>query len=387
MVSLEVSFHMPGLTRPVVPGTKLWNTPLSPGTAARQTGGQMTVGDYFQAARSFLTQDQGSRLCRAIKALAGECGPVPALGISLEKHGAFYHPLKISIEIGKGLPVYLVLNGAVKDPGAALIHKEHQLLASLASRIKPSFLPRVFGAETITCDKGRVCFFLGQWFDGFCEFHVTQTPEGNQVAVWQDDGIHETIPWEQAARIYQRIAYILTAYYDVHTGHEIGPWHHAAGDFVVSLTKEGTAVRLITVRGMGPLTQMAAQPSDPGVRQLFHLLVFFLNLTVRIRLDRLDGIGPMVFLPEIVLDATVKGMFQALEDRERGRLGETDSTRVPAALSCAFIEFATRFDAAQLVQVIAALLEDWQSGEAELALVQKNLVAHCSRVNRILTRR
>ena len=378
---------MPGQARPVVPGTLLWNTPLSGSTDTRQTAGQFTVGDYFQAARSFLTRDQGIRLCRTIKAMAGDCGPVRAIGISLEKHGAFYHPLKITIETRKALPVYLMLNGAVKDPGATLIHKEHQLLACLASRVTPGFLPRVFGAETIACDKGTVCFLLGQWFEGFYEFHVTRTPRGNQVAVWQDDGTHETIPWEQAAQIYQKIAGILTAYYDVHTGHEIGPWHHAAGDFVVSLNKEGAAVRLITVRGMAPLTQMAAEPSDPGVKQLFHLLVFFLNLTVRMRLDRLDGIGPMVFLPEIVLDATVKGMFQALDDRAGGRLGQADSIRLPASLSGEFMEFARRFDPGQVAQIIATLLEEGHSGEAELDLVKKNLFTHCRRVCRILINR
>ena len=52
--------------------------------------------------------------------------------------------------------------------------------------------------------------------------------------------------------VYREAARILTLYYDVGSGAAIGPWHHAAGDFVARVSPDGrVAVRCITVRGYG----------------------------------------------------------------------------------------------------------------------------------------
>jgi hypothetical protein len=383
----EISFYIPGHDGPVLPGTRLWGTNLSGHAVSRQAASGLTVGDYFLAARSFLTCDGGRRVCRAVTALTGGCGPVRAIEISLEKHGAFYHPLKITVETPAPFPVFLVLNGAVKDPGATLVETEHTLLMHLADQVMPGFIPKVFGMDTISCDKGTVRFFLGQWFDRFYEFHVTQTHEGQKVVLWKENGSHEPVSWQAAAGIYEKVAYVLTAYYDIHTGREIFPWHHAAGDFVAAPKKNGFDVRLITVRGMAPLTKMPSKRSSPGVRQLFCLLFYFLNLTVRMRLDREDGTGSLVLLPEIVLDASVDGLFQALKDRAAGRLEGENRAGFPPDLPAAFLEFAQGFNPGQLAELLAALMDDWYPDTDEQGLVGENMSYHCQRICRILAER
>ncbi len=273
----------------------------------------------------------------------------------------------------------LVLNGAVSDPGFTLVETEFRLLTRLGDEVDPCLIPRVFGAGTHVTEKGAAGFFLGQWFNGFHEFHVTLTARGDQVAVWKDDGTHDQVPWHQAETIYENIAWVLTAYYDIETGHEIFPWHHAAGDFVTDVRGE---VRLITVRGMGLLTEMPFETSDEEVKRLFRLLFYFLNLTLCMRLDRLDGTGPVVWLPDGVLDATVRGMRRSLIDRSAQRSQTQDASGQWAR----FLAFARRFGSDQLYDILTHLLEDRHFSAAEAKLARKNLDSHCARIKQILAR-
>jgi hypothetical protein len=388
----KISFHVPGHDGPVAPGTRLWHTALSgnrlTGSApSRKAAPGLTVGDYFLAARSFLVMDGGRRVCEAITALTGGCGPVRAIEISLEKHGAFYHPLKITVKTPAAVPVFLVLNGAVKDPGARLVETEYALLTHLADRVTPGFIPKAFSMGTISCDNGLVRFFLGEWFDGFYEFHVTQTPGGQKVVLWKADGSHEPMSWQAATGLYEKIAYVLTAYYDIHTGHAIYRWHHAAGDFVACPLYKGFDVRLITVRGLAPIIEMPSKTASPGVRLLFCLLFYFVNMTVRMRLDREDGTGPLVFLPEIVLDASIDGLFQALDDRAADRLAGESCAGVPPDLPAAFLGFVKGFKSGQLVEMLAGLMDDWYPDAAEQSLVRENMPAHCRRICRVIADR
>lgn len=372
----KITFHVAGHPQPLVPESRLWNMPLAGKGGHDTKDAEWTVGDYLEAARAFLIRDQGQMVCRAVEQLSGTHGPVRTMVVSLEKHGAFYHPLRITPTTGSGT-VTLVLNGAVIDPGFTLVETEYRLLARLGKEVSPCFIPRVFGTGVHATEKGAAGFFLGEWFDGFYEFHVTRTAHDDQVAVWKDDGTHDPIPWHQAETIYENIARVLTAYYDVDTGHEIFPWHHAAGDFVTDTRGE---VRLITVRGMGLLTEMPFETSDGEVKRLFRMLFYFLNLTLCMRLDRLDGTGPLVWLPERVLNATVRGMYRSLTDSSVRRSG----TRDLSGPWSRFVTFARRFDPQHFYDIMTHLLEDRHFSAAEAELIRKNLALHCARIGQIL---
>jgi hypothetical protein len=374
----EITFHVAGHPEPLVSESRLWHMPLAGKTGREDMAAEWTVGDYLAAAGAFLVQDQGHMIHHAVEALSESTGPIRSMEVCLEKHGAFYHPLKITVPDGSD-SVTLVLNGAVKDPGFTLIQTEYRLLERLAGQVVPGYVPRVFGAGTLASEKGAVGFFLGQWFEGFHEFHVTRTARGDRVAVWKDRGIHEPVPWPRAVRIYENIAYVLTAYYELDTGHEIFPWHHAAGDFV---TDTGGEVRLITVRGMGLLTEPPPDMTEPEVRQLFCLLFYFLNLTLCMRLDRLDGTGPVVWLPDLVLGAAVKGMYRSLADRSARKSGDQASSGLPAR----FLEFVKAFSPNQLHDIMSHLMEDRHFSKAEAQLAGIHMASHCREIVRILAR-
>ena len=73
-----------------------------------------------------------------------------------------------------------------------------------------------------------------------------------------------------------------------------------------------TAVKLITVRNYTPLTRDATSPADEK-DLLDALLLFFLHLSVRMRLDRLDGIAEIVWAPDSCIAPTIDGFFQGLD--------------------------------------------------------------------------
>jgi len=100
------------------------------------------------------------------------------------------------------------------------------------------------------------------------------------------------------------------------------------------------------------------------------------------RLDRLDGTGPLVFLPQIVLDAAIKGVLKALKHRAQGLIGRhTDTTfPVPVDLPSAFVDFISGFSQEQLMGIMTNLMDAWHPDAGEKDLVQENLFSHCCRI-------
>ncbi len=394
------SFFIPGEETQITPDTDLWHRPLSgnsPGflnkhlPPGRVTGAEMTIGDYFTAARIFLaSSEEGGYplLGNALSAMAGQTEPSdPPLSVQLflEKHGAFYHPLRVRVLTETGRSASFVLNGAVSRSGLALIQKEYHLLSCFEKQLPAAYTPRVFQAGTVTLEnqtpeKKEVGFFMGEWFEGFQEFHISKIEEEPQIAVWSSEGHVSYLTLERASPIYEQIAYILTACYNLDTGDHIFPWHHAAGDFVVNLLIPGFPVKLITVRGYGPLTDFDVEGTGNHILPL--LLFFFLNLTLRMQLDRVDGIGKTVFLGNTVLTATLKGFFRALDDKkDKGLKGKNWPVAGPDQLKNTFISFLAGFSQEQIRGVLVNLIEDWGGDGSERTLIEAHIELHCARVH------
>jgi len=78
-------------------------------------------------------------------------------------------------------------------------------------------------------------------------------------------------------------------------------------------------VRLTTARNYRPLMVF---PAKHRLNPLLALIYFFLNLTVKMRLDKLDGTGQTAWAEETTLKAATVGFFEALQMMEaEGRYG------------------------------------------------------------------
>jgi hypothetical protein len=207
-----------------------------------------------------------------------------------------------------------VVNVAASPAGRDRIEREFTLLKRLGREFQQPCLPRVYALAEIGCPDGKkLPMFSGQWFEGFFEFHLTaEPPEGmSRVIVWDPDNPPFYLSEKQAQNAFRQVAAILTGAYNFFTFEQIRAWHHAAGDFILRpVDADRVDIRLITVREYAPHIEKAAP--DPAAL-IEGLLLFFLNLTLRNRIDRLDGTGGLAWADDYILKGTIDGFFSGLE--------------------------------------------------------------------------
>ncbi len=319
------------LDQPVSPADAAWSArlPLSRHAVGGATPGPAeeapSVGDYFAAVRAYLEGPGAEAVARAVAGAGLPIGQVAEFRLMLAKHGAYYHPCRI-VAVGGDRQVDLVLNVAVSAAGRVLAPKEFAILNRLRQEFEPSFVPEVYGFGEVALGRGAAaCMFLGQWLGGFHEFHLTRRDPGEEpvIVVWDPENGRRYPDPDQSRLIYTQAARILTHYFNPVTLECIGAWHHAAGDFVVRLAGSGPELRLISVREYRSILSGRSAPgaAPPPERAggdlqtlLEALLVFFLNLSIRMRVDRLDGVGDFAWSGPAAVAATLDGVLQALSE-------------------------------------------------------------------------
>ena len=365
--------------------SSLWNLPLSGGpenncndNLSNGRADRFLIKDYFESAKIFIEQNRYSALKKGLKFYGKKdisCSSIHYIDISLEKHGAFYHPARISVMLEHGEKFFFVLNMAVSDPGLAIIENEYRSLSKLNKDHPDSFLPKVFAMGIVPMEKGNIAFFMAQWFEGFHEFHVTSSPAGKQIkeeqiGVWESDGsiVKISLPWYLV--IYEKAAEILTEFYNIKTFEQIFPWHHAAGDFVVKRTDTDFYVRLITVRGYSPLFETDSDQKDMDNENMLQALLFFLiNLSLRMRIDRMDGTGDYYFMDSGIISAVLKGFFRAVSKKNLPGVSGKNISKI-------FLEFIINFSAEEIYEMCAIITDSYNPHAPEIALIKKNLKKH-----------
>jgi hypothetical protein len=334
-----------------------------------------SIGDYFEAVSDFilrqgLEQILADASCDLSREISKE--EIGTVNVTLEKHGQYYHPARVEIEIC-GERLLYVLNVAVSDPGNDLIKKEYYLLEKLNKTFQPSFLPEVYClGHTNTKTNQKVAMFLGQWFGGFHEFHLSYDPETgkNRLKVWAPDG-GVFLTDNQTANLYQQIAKILTFYYSIDTFEQILSWHHAAGDFVVSVANNDIRLGLITIRNYNSFLKndTASGVENDGASMLEALLLFMLNMSIRIRLDRLDGVGNLIWSDDIAVKNCLLGFYEGLKYHPSGGLQE-------GFADVFFSDYLSGFSHLMLTNVCGSLLKQHYQNNEEIIQIQNNLKAH-----------
>ncbi|MBW1896978.1 MAG: hypothetical protein JRI47_07955, partial [Deltaproteobacteria bacterium] len=211
--------------------------------------------------------------------------------------------------------------------------------------------------------------FLADWFRGYHEFHLSidRKDQSQKLALWDT----EKGPWhlsrKQSIEAYRQAAFILTLYYDVDTFEQIFPWHHAAGDFVVKTEQDALDVRLVTARQYAPMI-------DPNhdMPPTEALLFFLLNLSLRMRMDRIDGTGPVAWAENMSVDATLKGFMEGLREKERG--GTTDAGFVHT-----FLRYCGSLSEEDLSERFQALVDACDPSAPDIPVMRAHLAEHISK--------
>lgn len=362
-------YFLDALDQPVDPDHPAWSSFLPVARRPSPEAGPRacTYGDYFLGVRGFLEGVGREAVERELRQKG--LPPVPAeWRVFLAKHGEHYHPARVEA-FADGVQAEWVVNVALSAAGRTLLGREQEILRRLARKTPAPFLPEVYGWGEVECLPGvRLGCMLAEWFNGFCEFHLTRLPDGGLgMILWDAEGGNRLLPPPQVAAVYRQAAHILTSYLDLESFEAIGSWHHAAGDFVVRDGPGEAGVRLVTAREFRPL--FGRPPSD--VQGLLNAcLVFLLQLSLRTRLDRLDGTGDMAWSGPEATGATVDGVLAALAQKPFPE-------GLPLPLAGLFERYLSRCSA-DLVEGLCAdvVVRSFAPESAERALAQAGLPEH-----------
>ncbi|NVL90321.1 MAG: hypothetical protein HWN69_04905 [Desulfobacterales bacterium] len=286
--------------------------------------------------------------------------------IYAEKHGSDYHPARIEVMAGKSCASF-VMNVAITPRGKAWLCEEFEVLQYLNSKYDFPFLPRAYFQDKAPLPS--MLMFLGDWFQGYHEFHLSvDKADGSQkLVLWDTDKGHYYLSQPLAWQIYSQAAEIMTLYYDVETFEQIFPWHHAAGDFIVKAHEESIDLRLVTAR---QYASMLDRSDAVSVHEA--LLFFLLNLSVRMRLDRLDGVGAVAWADDECVDATLEGFLKGLRIKERkGMIG--------AGFADAFLQYCGSYTRKDIADRFHALIDTCDQAAPDIPVIRGHLKRHISK--------
>jgi hypothetical protein len=382
---------------------------------------------YFRAITDFLKKRDFQPFLEAVNKRLDTDFNLSALNeiiVRTEKHGALYHPASIEC-VMKDCRVKFGLNVAVTDAGKDCLKKEFTVLKTLHSRFNFQYIPMPYYLDELH----SMIFLLEEWFEGYHEFHIAKSKDGKQqIKLWEYGHGDRFLAPEQSLEIYRQAAQILTLYYDLQDFRLIYPWHHAAGDFVTKIEEtkyfpspdpspqgrgnkkkdshrgrgdnpssllpldkgrmggvtvpsplegEGKGegymrnkidVRLTTVRGYEPFLR---SDGNNMINPILALFYFLLHLSIQMRLDRLDGVGDVVWADDFCVDATVNGFFQGLERKSdlRDSCGSVRS----------FLILLKSFTKEEFRETITAIAEQFEQTK-DYRIIQKHLNEHLDRL-------
>jgi hypothetical protein len=383
----QFRYFLYGADQPVQPDSEIWAIPipLSRKPKERKAADVVSHGDYFSACRDFLTKDDFKTIVFAVSQQIHRpvtIEDLETIHITLEKHGEFYHPARVEMTI-KGLGVAFVLNVAVSKAGKNCIKRECRLLTKLIKDFPFVFLPKVFGQEGVFSKSSgiEIRMFLGEWFGGYNEFHLSRDPVAGKlkIRVWDLEHGNFFLTADQTMALYRQATKILTYYFNLETFEHIYAWHHAAGDFVVKCENGLIDVKLISVRQYGPMfaNDDAGRAEPPDIPVLESLLVFFLGLAIRMRLDRLDGTGAMVWADKSVLQPVLKGFCDGLTLKPK-------LSPMPETLIDCFREHMLTYSWSDLLDLNQALLNRYHSRSPDVAVIRQYLKQHVKDLNQVI---
>ena len=368
---------------PVHGNNPLWDTVLPqdrhqhPRPETAPADETLTYGEFFEAVSMFIGTHLSDYISKAIfytvkRTIASH--EISRIHIHLEKHGAFYHPARIVLLLAD-CRISLVLNVAISTLGKNTIKNEYGLLRQLGNRTSPAWVPRVFGYDRVGIDGQRYAqMFLGEWFEGFHEFHVSEETGLHKtgIRVWDPENGHLFLSRNQTRHVFELTAMVLTVYYNIETFEQITSWHHAAGDFVVCLHGDEPSLKLITVRAYKPFINVSEE--DVGLETILNtLLVFLLNLSIRLRVDRMDGVGDVAWVEADVVPGIISGFF-------KGLVLQAENSHIPHDLIEAFKTFLLHLPEMDIRDILKGIVHQIDPKSPDLAVIKQNIDNHVETV-------
>lgn len=329
----------------------------------------ITYRAYLDAVEGFILANL-ARVREILSKDRTKADEISRVELIAEKHGSDYHPARVRIHSGDTCKSFVV-NAALTERGRQRLTGDLHILDLLRGKFKRRFVPEVYFLEEANAERDisrplHWKMFLGEWLEGFWEFHVSMHNGIPSLIVWDMDAGYTRMSESEAEIVYRRAAFILTYYYDLDSCEEIFPWHHAAGDFVVSRAGNAIEVKLVTVR---QYASRWIRHESPSVDPVKALCLFFANLTVRMRLDRLDGVGDIVWAGPYCLNGTIAGFFHALREKTGERCTE-------GCVPDQFLRFLKGLSPVDLAELFQAVTDSYDKEAPDVPVILENLTDH-----------
>ncbi|MBW1851953.1 MAG: hypothetical protein JRJ15_11080 [Deltaproteobacteria bacterium] len=338
----------------------------------------LTLGDYFESLKAFILKDRAKRAVSVLnERIEKEIGldDIHKILIRSEKHGVLYHLASVEVFV-EAQRIMLTVSTAVSEKGKRWLAREYEILNYLNSGLNLPYLPKVYSKRDVECQAGNgknetLAMLLSEWFEDYHEWHLSNDETGNsqRVCIWDLKNGNRYASKKETFEIFRQASKILTLYYDMDNFNQIYPWHHAAGDFIVRTRSNGLDVKLTTARKYQTIMDVF---SDDIVDPMVAMIYFFLNLTIKMRLDKLDGVGMTVWAGDFSVDAATVGFFEALQIMEaQGRysLGQVED----------LLFLLTSFNEDELGRLFHPLFGLYERDDpADLSVIQADFKSHVS---------
>ena len=349
--------------------------PLPTGPHNLEGKADLLYEPYLEAVHHLLIKDDCQKLLEALCSRLNRVVTVKeidALEIRTEKHGACYHVARVDVGVS-GQKVPFAVNVAATPEAREQLVRDFRLLKMINKRYNYKFIPHVYfkGAGCYR-ERGKpvkwLHMFVAEWFENFHEFHLHREDASgsSRILLWDLDRGSRYLSQKQCLELYRQIARILTLYYDYNNFRQIYPWHHAAGDFVLKEEEGKVDVRLITIRDYGAVVDFTSREK---AAKLLGLTLFFLHLTIQMRIDRLDGVGQVVWAEDLCLEGALAGFFSGLQQ------GKKQSRKdIPGAEEVR--DLFRRFSSNEWLQLLVEMLGSYKFYQEELSLIRVHCDAH-----------
>ena len=369
---------------PVTPHDAIWQSHLPSGRnqAANPPDDAITYGEYFEAIRLFLEKDKFRNFLEPIAShtkSSNDLNPaasitpddIHAIRIIQEKHGAFYHPARLEVDINTQRYCF-ALNVAISDAGLNGINQEYATLRYLNLTFPFHFLPKVYlkGEMAIHNGKQSIGIVMAEWLDGYDEFHLSHTANGkSEIVVWDQKKGAWFLPDDLIMELYTKAAEVLTCYYNIDTFEQIFPWHQAAGDFILKSESDGLRIKLISVRQYAAMLDFDNGNQKSDEIRMEALLLFLLNLSIRMRLDRVDGVGDIAWADDTAVEGVLKGFFSGLALKSA-------ANQITDSFVRQFNEYLASQTESGLYELATSIISACHPQAPDIPVIQRNLDSH-----------
>ena len=338
----------------------------------------LTLADYFEALQKFIMLDNGTLLQSALKEQF-VLSDISEIIVRSEKHGAFYHIASVELPAPEK-NIKLAVTTALSSSARTSLYEEFFVLQHLA-KISADFIPKTYYKKSIIWKTDSTTeefvMVMGEWLDGYHEWHVSDDPDAGdrKIHLWDYDNGYRFLTDDEIYEVLRQAGFILTFYYDQDSFSQIYPWHHGAGDFIVNTGQDAISVKLVTARDYEPLVHFDTSEDTDRLVATIH---FLLNLVLRMRLDRLDGVIEPVWMGPFALKAAVAGFFDGLAAIQ------SDDRHIIEPVT-EFLEIMQSFDEQELFDMYDSLLELYaEEDQDDFRLIQEKLADHTAELHKTL---